>query len=241
MTHVDDLNPVIISLYMDNVNPDVVYHQRSVVDLFRGSIPFEQLQTIHSHGKTMDLVMKSLAKYSSKDRLVIFLDIDAIPLLPTSFDTLICMTMDGATMAGAPQSTNHLPQASGVFVAPCIMAISTRLYREIGMPSAEPTESSDVAELWTKELQETHKIPASFFDILNYDGSPAPVRLGNGSVISVSHWMLDDSAGTKFGLNTTYGFETEQLFFHSYQSFVSGQNEYFINKCKALVERYTQH
>ena len=228
------MRPIILSLYMDNANPEVVKYQKKVVDKFRKDIPFHQLLTGHSHGRSMELIIQGLLA-KNDDTVIIFLDIDAIPLHRDSFDILLSMTHNGKIIAGAPQSTNHLPDANGVFVAPSIMAIGTKLYFDIGSPRAEPTESSDVAELWSMSYRMVTGNEPEFLDILGFNGRPAPVRLANGKVISVDHWVLDNPAQTKFGLNTRYGRDSEELFFHSYQSFVPGQNEYFINQCKAIL------
>jgi len=232
------MKPIIVSLYMKNINPDVRIYQRKVIEKFRGTIPFYQMETRFTHGDSMEKIMQSILLDTDYD-LVIFLDIDAIPLSPNSFSELLQMTEDGKVIAGSPQSTNHLQEANGVFVAPSVMAIGTKLYKYIGSPSAEPTESSDVAELWSMSYRMVTGKEPNFFDILQYDGSPAPVRLPSGEVISVDHWVLDDASATKFGLNTVYGFKDEEnstpLFFHSYQSFVPGQNEYFIGVCKSIL------
>ena len=233
------MKPIIVSLYMDNTDPHVRIYQNLVIDKYRNKIPFYQLQTSFSHGNSMGKIMDSIINETDYD-LVIFLDIDAIPLSEYSFIELMKMTKGGNVIAGSPQSTNHLPGANGVFVAPSVMAIGTELFKHIGRPSAEPTETSDVAELWSMSYRMVTGKEPNFFDILHYDGKPAPVRLPSGEIISVDYWKLDDASETKFGLNTTYGFnngkDSTPLFFHSYQSFVPGQNEYFIRKCKGILD-----
>ena len=67
------MKPIIVSLYMKNINPDVRIYQRKVIEKFRGTIPFYQMETRFTHGDSMEKIMQSILLDTDYD-LVIFLD-----------------------------------------------------------------------------------------------------------------------------------------------------------------------
>ena len=205
-----------VSFYMKNINPDVVEHQRLVVNKFSGDIEFEQRLTDKSHADSMTEYMQS----TDLD-YVIFLDIDAIPLSDKSFSTLLDMTENGTKISGAPQRSNHLQNNEHIYVAPSIMCISTQLYRSLGSPSAAQIRGKgDVAEEWTY-AQEQVGGSIALLDVESFDPVPN------------DRWYLRD--GKEFGRNTRYSKDNEVLFFHSYQGRFKEQQQRFIEECKKIL------
>lgn len=205
-----------VSFYMKNINPDVVRHQRLVVNKFSKDIEFEQVLTDKSHADSMTEYMQN----TDLD-YVIFLDIDAIPLSENSFAVLLSMTDNGKAIAGAPQRSNHLQNNEHVYVAPSIMCISTELYCSIGSPSAAKIKNrGDVAEEWTY-AQEQAGGPICLLDVESFDPVPN------------DRWFLKD--GQEFGRNTKYSKDSQILFFHSYQGRFKEQQDRFIQECKKVL------
>ena len=198
---------------MPNINPDVVKYQKAVMNRYYPELDFDQILTDKPHGHSMDDYLAN-----RQEQLIVFLDIDAIPLNGAAIWRLLDMTNNGQTIAGAPQRANHIKNGAHIYVAPSIMAISPELYREIGSPSASETHRGDVAEEWTYALEDV-RIKPSYLDVLSHDPS--------------TQWQLDEE--TTFGLNTYYGLREEPLFFHSFQGRSPSQQVKFTEICKKLL------
>jgi hypothetical protein len=196
----------VVSFYMDNINTDVVTAQRRVMDKFCKH-PFTQIKTDKSHAHAMDDYMTT-----SADEVVIFLDIDAIPLSPVAIDRLLWLC--GDSIAGAPQRANHLDNNGHIYVAPSVMAIDADFYHRIGAPSARPTSMGDVAEEWTY-IAERYTKPM-YLDIIS---------------VEFPKWELDDRM---FGLNTIYGLGGEELFFHAFEGRSKSQQQRFIEIANSI-------
>ena len=196
----------IASFYMDNVNPDVAKAQQRVVEGFC-DLPLQQIKTDKSHAQAMDEFMAT-TQYDT----VVFLDIDAIPLVEGAIEILAGLALDG--IAGAPQRANHLDNNGHIYVAPSVMAIDVAFYRKIGSPSAQPTRMGDVAEEWTY-VAERYTNPI-YLDILD---------------VEVPKWKLDDRM---FGLNTSYGIANNKLFFHAFEGRSKAQQQRFIEIANSI-------
>jgi len=203
----------VTSFYMHNINPDVVKWQRAVMNRYYPELDFDQILTDKPHGRSMDDYLAN-----RQEQLIVFLDIDAIPLNGAAIWRLLDMTNNGQTIAGAPQRANHIKNGAHIYVAPSIMAISPELYRQIGSPSASETYRGDVAEEWTYALEDV-RIKPCYLDVLSHDPS--------------THWQLDEE--TTFGLNTYYGLRGEPLFFHSFQGRSTAQQNTFIKTCQGVL------
>lgn len=205
-----------VSFYMNNINPDVVYYQRQVVEKFCDKIKFNQILTGKNHADSMTDYMKSV-----DSDYVIFLDIDAIPLCEESFSILIDMTHNGAQISGAPQRSNHISNDEHIFVAPAIMCMPTKLYKLLGSPSAKNIRGKgDVAEEWTY-AQEANGGSVNFLDVDSFD--PVPGK----------KWYLKGTQ--EFGRNTVYTYQGKRVFFHSYQGRFKEQQERFVEECKKVL------
>lgn len=196
----------IASFYMDNVNPDVVDAQRRVIESFT-DLPLQQIKTDKSHAQAMDEFMAT-----TEHERVVFLDIDAIPLVEGAIEILAGLALDG--IAGAPQRANHLDNNGHIYVAPSVMAIDVGFFRKIGSPSAAPTRMGDVAEEWTY-VAERYTKPI-YLDIVS---------------VEVPKWALDHRM---FGLNTSYGIADNKLFFHAFEGRSKAQQQRFIEVANSI-------
>lgn len=210
------MNVIIVSFYMSNINPEVVRHQKMVMDKLYPNSNFLQISTQYRHGQSMDLFL-----FQRKEDIVVFLDIDAIPLTTSSIPKIIEMTENGSKIAGSPQRSNHIENNEHIFIAPSTLAINPQLYRDLGCPSALETSRGDVAEEWTYALEERGGSIAEL-DLMGFETEPHGER-----------WYL--RGDQIYGLNTTFGINGQELFFHAFQGRMASQQQSFINKCKSIL------
>ena len=208
------MNIAVASFYMSNINEQVMEHQKRVMETLCPDIPFYQESTYFHHGPTMDLFL-----FQRTEDVIVFLDIDAVPLTPGAITTIAKMAYDNNTIAGAPQRANHINNGQHIYVGPCVLAIQPDLYRALKCPPARETTRGDVAEEWTYTLELSGRVP-QYLDVIDYDKD--------------SHaWDLRD--GKKFGLNTFYGLDGERMFYHAFQGRDPRQQTSFITLCKTLL------
>ena len=207
------MNIAVASFYMSNINEQVMEHQKRVMETLCPDIPFYQESTYFHHGPTMDLFL-----FQRTEDVIVFLDIDAVPLTPDAITTIAKMAYDNNTIAGAPQRANHINNGQHIYVGPCVLAIQPDLYRELKCPPARETTRGDVAEEWTYALEASGREPM-YLKVLDYK---------KDSIV----WPgINDEP---YGLDTKYGFE-KQMFHHSYFGRDPRQQESFITLCKTLL------
>ncbi len=109
----------VISIYMDNVDMDVVeYQRRCVKRLLPPGWDFVQCHSRSSHP-----IALSHALCESKHDIVILLDIDCIPLKTSSLSFLYERATSGA-LSGAVQRACHIDNNNHLYVGPFCMAFS---------------------------------------------------------------------------------------------------------------------
>jgi len=227
----------IFSFYMNNIPPAAVQKQRAVVEKFNKSgYEFFQLLTQLPHGISMDCAWHMngvdvrpefagrIAKKYDFD-VMVFLDIDAVPLNDKAIDLYVEQAYNGA-IVGNIQRTNHIQNGQHTFVAPSAMAISTSTFLTINKPSARETSRSDVGEEYTW-LSEKKGIKVIKYMPLKFEAAPAEAPIG---------WALADGM-PRYGLGTTFGDPVtgEETFWHNFQVRLQGQPERFMNKCDQLL------
>jgi len=251
----------IFSFFMDNIPKEALEAQKAVVNKFNKSgHQFMQVLTQTRHGISMDAAwhwsnvqvrkeLRMLPKQFDFD-VVMFLDIDAIPLNADAIDSYVEQAYNG-TLVGNIQRTNHLQNGQHVFVAPSAMALSVERFWDIGRPSALETGRSDVAEEYTWLAQKAG-VPVRFYMPLRFDA--APEEAPNG-------WALADGM-PRYGLGTTFGelvpgpkegnlldpskaisaddIEWKatgvETFWHNFQMRFAGQHERFLAKCSEILK-----
>jgi hypothetical protein len=246
---------------MDNIPAEALAAQKAVVEKFNKSKHgFFQVLTNTRHGLSMDACWHWNGCQVRKDfrhlkqqfdfDVVMFLDIDAIPLNEDAIDSYVEQAYNG-TLVGNIQRTNHIQNGQHVFVAPSAMALSIEQFWTINKPSALETGRSDVAEEYTWLAQKAG-VPVRFYMPLRYDA--APQEAPNG-------WALADGM-PRYGLGTTFGESVPtpkegnlldstkaisaddiewkptgvETFWHNFQMRFAGQHERFLAKCATVLK-----
>lgn len=204
----------IYSIYLNNISPEVVNYQKQVVDLLLPE-KWEFEQVLHQpkagegffHATALEECIKK-----NKSDIIVFLDIDCIPLNQKALTSLVDKAFQGF-LTGAVQRANHLQNAAHLYVGPFCMAFSFAQYKKLGCPSLKESDRGDCGEELTYMWEE--KGPG--------------IQLLWPTHVYRPAWALRESIS--FGYGTTY----EKSFYHAFairQAFMQGQ---FVNKCKEVI------
>ena len=223
------MNPVIVSIFMSNIDAKTPTLQKQVVDKFNKSkIPHLQVLTDASPGLTMDKLMELLEK-NGFDTFM-FLDIDAVPVSENALDFFFEKAYNGWVIGDA-QRSNHIENRQHVFAAPHNLTFSLDTYKKAGSPSFLPNDRGDVAEELTFAARERN-IPVHIVMPLRFDAQPIKFHW---ELDQRPYWALADGM-PHYGIGTTFGdTENGDMFWHLYQSFHPGQQERFWKKCEELL------
>lgn len=233
----------IASYFMPNINPKTVELQRRVVEKFnvsnhqhimiKGEIP---------HGLFMDYIwtlngspVATLEKQSIKTELdfdvVLFLDIDCIPVSESAIDYYLSEALSNQKLIGNAQRSGHIQNDNHLFAAPSALALSRSNFEKIGKPSALETSRGDVAEEYTYAA-ENYDVKVDILLPTKYDRD---VYRYDWEQDKRPYWTLENNL-PNYGLGTTYGDEKlGDLFWHNFQIRVDGQQEKFWDKCEKLL------
>lgn len=236
------MNPCIVTFFMDNVDMKTVGLQRSVIEKFNKSkVPLYQVKIDVPHAVGIDYFWAingclpptfgdvEIGQQVDHD-VVLFLDIDCIPLSDTSIDYYLEEANKG-NLIGNAQRSNHIQNGQHVFAAPSACSISRENYIKIGKPSSRETKRSDVAEEWSW-LAADKEIPIKLILPTKYDNAPHKY---DWEINKDPWWDLADGM-PKYGLGTTFGNEEYgDLFWHNFQIFHPGQQERFWAKCESIL------
>jgi len=220
--------PLIASIYMDNVDPDLRNYQRETIKTVTFGTGMKTLQYKASdHARGMDQVMRQAEE--SGFTQVLFFDIDAIPL---NFDAVMWLLVRGLDgLAGNLQRSNHIDNGSHLFVAPSCMCLTIETYKLLGRPSFAATPRGDVGEELSY-LAEGLRLPINFLEPLRYEASP----------IEAEYWQTAFPY-RNFGCQTTFGLidhgseaktETEMTY-HAFQIRHGRNRDAFIKRCKQIL------
>lgn len=235
------MKPCIVSFFMDNIDMKTVGLQKSVVQKYnRSGVPHYSIKVNMPHGVAMDYFWAlngspceafgdKIAQQMEHDA-VLFLDIDAVPVVDRAIDTYLAYAYEGH-LAGNAQRSNHIENDQHMFAAPSAVAISKETYEKIGRPSAYETHHADVGEEWTYKARE-HKIPVDLAMPLCYD--EAPYRYDWEPKDAKPYWDLADGF-PKYGVGTTFGDNLGPLFYHQFQIRLPGMQEKFWKLCEKLL------
>jgi len=222
-------NPCIASIFMKNIDQNIVSLQKRVVEKYNKSvIPHYHIYTEASPGYTMDKLVDMLEQ--KKHDAVMFLDIDCLPLNNDALDYFFDQAYAGKIIGDA-QRSNHIENNQHVFAAPHNVTFTIETYRNLGNPSFMPNYRGDVAEELTFKAEESN-ITIEILMPIKYDAPP--IRMDWEPKDAPPYWDLADGM-PKYGIGTTFGAEGNEMFWHMYQSFHPGQNERFIRKCEELL------
>lgn len=215
----------ISAVYFPNIYPETVECQRRVVERFNVSRhPFYQncVDPNVGHAGAINRFFERNRSELGCD-VLLFLDIDCIPLCTTAIDHYLSRAADGV-LVGNIQRSNHIENNEHVFVAPSALAISVETYQKLGYPSAAATERGDIAEEFTFAAEE-HQVPVEMILPSRYDYSP----------LDCDYWLLKTGMPV-YGCGSTFTHPTlGDLFWHQFQISSVGQQPKFIRKCKRVL------
>lgn len=202
------MSATVISIYMSNVGKDIVDRQYQCVNrLLPKGWTFIQQLTDRSHPEALGLSLSLL-----KDQIVVFLDIDCIPLSKRAFEYLYYHATRGF-LTGAIQRANHISNHSHLYIGPFCMAFDYEKYKNLGSPSFKETYRGDVGEELTYRWQENNQ----------------PLCFLYPSHVDAPKWCITDSI--KFGYGTTY----QGMFYHTFCIRDQAQHKKFIEKCDFVL------
>jgi hypothetical protein len=239
----NEINACIVSFFMGNVNPKTAALQRQVVEKYNVSkYPHYSIQTNILPGPMMDYIwcMNGIDTKTFKEPIekkmdhdvILFLDIDAVPLSDRAIDFYVERAAQGRLIGNA-QRSNHIQNNQHVFAAPSAVAMSCDTFITIGRPSAVSTSRGDVGEEWTFRARESGIVPIDIILPLRFDAPP--IRM-DWEKNAEPYWPLADGM-PPYGIGTTFGNEEYgDLFYHNYQIFHPGQQERFWAKCESLLK-----
>jgi hypothetical protein len=223
------MKPCIVTIFMRNIDPKVLQAQQKVVEKFNKSkIPYYPILTDASPGYTMDKLIDML-KERGHDAIM-FLDVDCVPLNDSALDYLFEQAYNGKIIGDA-QRSNHIENNQHVFAAPHNLTFTIEAYEKLEKPSFMPNYRGDVGEELTFRAEESN-IPIEIIMPLRYDAPP--IRQEWEPKDSPPYWDLADGM-PKYGIGTTFGVGSDEMFWHMYQSFYPGQNERFLKKCEEIL------
>jgi len=223
------MNPCIATIFMKNIDPVILEHQKKVLEKFnKSNISHYPVLTDAPPGYTMDKLIDMLEERGHD--AIMFLDIDALPLNDKALDYLFEQAYAGKVI-GSAQRSNHIQNNQHIFAAPHNVTFTVATYRKIGNPSFNPNHRGDVAEEITFKAEENN-VPVEIIMPLRYDAPP--IRMDWEPKDSPPYWDLADGM-PKYGIGTTFGTEGNEMFWHMYQSFYPGQKERFIKKCEDIL------
>jgi SAM-dependent methyltransferase len=192
----------IFSIYMQNIPNEAIALQRAVFEKFGYCVT--QVPWVGGHGEALDHLIKK-----RENGIIIFCDIDAIPLCRGVFEKMIFNVNNYGGLVGVAHQANHI-DAFHQYPGPECLALSVETWNRLGRPSFRETARSDVA-------QELCRI--------GDDGGVAAVLM-QPTAVTEPRWPL---AGGWLGLGTVY----ENMLYHAFESRLSCDR--FIKKCREVI------
>lgn len=237
----------IASYYMGNIEEKTVKLQNEVVKKYnKSNIPHYCMKGQMRHGHFIDFFWKmngvntrGMDEVAVPDNLkidydvVVFIDIDAIPLHEEAIDYLIDKSEQGIII-GNIQRSGHIDNGNHLFVAPSAMAISRETFRKIGAPSAVETARSDVMEEYTWEAEKVGGIALEYFLPTRFDKPPHRYQWEKDQR---PFWTLEHGL-PNYGIGTTYGCDGYgDFFYHNFQIREGQHTELFWNHCETELQK----
>jgi hypothetical protein len=143
-------NPVVHSMYWNNIDPIIVEGQKKVFDTL--GIPLQQHNADRvEHGKWMDKIAQN---YDEDDSIIVFCDIDAFPITNEAYVNAIEAALANQIFGLAHFST-HKPMKR-IFPGPVFMALKRSIWTKLGKPSFQRSIKHDTAGGITLAAIENH-------------------------------------------------------------------------------------
>ena len=200
----NNIKIIIVSYQYNNLDNLVSKYQYDVFKKF--NIELNQFQGNLKHSEFMNNIINN---YDCD--FYIFFDIDCIPLKEGIIEYIV-EKIGQNSMIGIEQQSNSPFILSHIYAGPACFGISKQFYNDLGRPSFNGTDRSDVGEELTYSCEEKNKK----FHIFKKTFSENNL------------WRL--------GLNDYFGHGTiydNDLLYHQFEIFKN--QDKFINKCKEIL------
>lgn len=235
----------IVTYYMDNISKRTIELQSAVVRKHnKSNIPFYAIKGQLRHGHFIDYFWKmngvdveEIKQLPVDDKLkmdhdvIVFLDIDCIPLNSDVFDYMIEEASKGKII-GNVQRSGHVDNGNHLFSAPSATAISKETFIKIGRPSAIETPRSDVMEEYTwaanNEIDIEYFIPSAY---------ARPPHRYEWEKDQRPYWTLENGL-PNYGIGTTYKHDKfGDVFYHNFQIRERHYEELFWEHCVLALNK----
>lgn len=209
-TIIDGRKIQVFSCYMDNIPENVPIYQKKVFEKFNMGITQELIKT--SHPEYMNEKIRTL-----DFDVLIFFDIDCIPLKPGLYEYIVNQIKDNNSIIGVEQ-VNQTRSPNFIYAAPACFGITKEVYEKLNYPSFDMTDEYDVGTEFSW-VAPKYDVNVKLFEItssLNKKWNLAnKKRYGNGTIYD--DWLYHQFEIRYFGYEKIY----------SYQ---------FIKKCKEIIK-----
>jgi hypothetical protein len=200
--------------YQNNISEKIINYQKDVFNLFGMNLIQEYTEL--DHPKYLDEKISTL-----NFDVLVFFDIDCIPLKPNFYDYIIQKLSGNNSILGVEQCCSSKDKNFVFAGAPCF-AITKEVYEKLSKPSFIPTDKFDTAAIFTQKAREN-----------NVD-----VKLIEIKTALNQKWMCN---GKYFGNGTIY----EDWLYHQFEvgrysnhSDIKIFEYQFVKKCKEVLNKY---
>lgn len=135
------------SCHMNNLPEGVAEYQRKVFDFFEMEIN-QEISPHNTHHDWMNWKVKN-----TDFDIIIFFDIDCIPLKPGIYDHIFELVKDDNTIVGIEQANQDI-DSNFVYAGPACFAFSRKTYEKLGRPTFDITKNYDVGGEFTWRARE---------------------------------------------------------------------------------------
>jgi hypothetical protein len=200
---------IILSFFNKNISKEIIKSQKLVFEKFGFKI-----KQFNSNYFTHSVFLDISTKYANKSALIIFFDIDCIPLSKFCITRIIDEIKNDVTLSGAAQSANHLNLSNNLYVGPFFLGVSISLIKNLKKYSFSSSDKGDVAQDFTNlVVKKGFKLNFWF-----------------PTSIEEPKWKLYSKNHSEFGLGTTY----DNLVYHAFESRYSDCSR-FLKKCEEVI------
>lgn len=125
------------------INPNLILYHKKVFEKLNLPINYTSNE-YKGHGKWMESILKS-----SASEVVIFFDIDCIPLNRDIVIEAAKYSSENDSIFGIAQASNHIPPGDFIFCGASFLAISVEAWKKVGSPPLREFPGYDVGEYFS--------------------------------------------------------------------------------------------
>ena len=205
------------SCYMKNVPVKVAEYQKRVFDTFGMELTQELTEDFYWHEQWLDHKINNI-----DFDIIIFFDIDCIPLKPGLYEYIVDQLSDDNSIIGAEQ-VNQTRSPDFIYAAPSCFGITKKVFEKMNKPSFNLRDEFDCGGEFSWVAPD-YNVNVKLFEItssLNKKWKCVNKRYGNGTVYDV------DRLYHQFEIRYYDSMTSETIY--AYQ---------FIKKCKETILKH---